>query len=155
MKRRFLILFMAMLSLVCCKPELDFVDGSLRAGRAEAMMSSGNVSLNFPSESGSASVDLKASGAWTASFVNDRAKDWCSLSTSEGQRGTATITVSVKDNTDYDDRSASISFVCGDLRRTINVTQKQKDAILVTGNRLDLGPNGGSITVEVKANVAF
>ena len=155
MKRRFLILFMAMLSLVCCKPELDFVDGSLRAGRAEAMMSSGNVSLNFPSESGSASVDLKASGAWTASFVNDRAKDWCSLSTSEGQRGTATITVSVKDNTDYDDRSASISFVCGDLRRTINVTQKQKDAILVTGNRFDLGPNGGSITVEVKANVAF
>lgn len=26
---------MAMLSLVCCKPELDFVDGSLRAGRAD------------------------------------------------------------------------------------------------------------------------
>ena len=155
MKRRFLILFMAMLSLVCCKPELDFVDGSLRATRAEAMLSSGNVSLNFPSESGSASVDLKASGAWTASFVNDRAKDWCTLSTSEGKRGTATITVSVKENTDYDDRSASISFVCGDLKRTINVTQKQKNALLVTGTRFDVGPNGGSITVEVKANVAF
>ena len=156
MKPRFWIsALVLLLALTGCKPELDFLEGSLRPGRAEATMSGGNVSLNFPSEAGSASVDLSASGAWTAVFVNDRAKDWCTLSTSEGKRGTATITVSVKENPDYDDRSASISFTCGDLKRTINVTQKQKDALLVTGTRFDVGQDGGKIAVEVKANIAF
>ena len=151
MKLRFWIsALVLLLALVGCKPELDFLEGSLRPGRAEALLSGGNVSLNFPSEAGSASVDLSASGAWTAAFVNDRAKDWCTLSTSEGKRGTATITVSVKENTDYDDRSATIRFTCGDLNRTINVTQKQKDALLVTGTRFDVGQDGGKIAVEVK-----
>lgn len=156
MKHRFWIsALVLLLALTGCKPELDFLEGSLRAGRAEATMSGGNITLNFPSEAGSASVDLSASGAWTAAFVNDRAKDWCTLSTSEGKRGTATITVSVKENPDYDDRSASIRFTCGDLNRTINVTQKQKDALLVTGTRFDVGQDGGKIAVEVKANIAF
>ena len=156
MKHRFWISALALLlALTGCKPELDFLEGSLRPGRAEALLSGGNVSLNFPAEAGSASVDLSASGAWTAAFVNDRAKDWCTLSTSEGKRGTATISVSVKENTDFDDRSATISFTCGDLKRTINVTQKQKDALLVTGNRFDVGQDGGRISVEVKANIVF
>ena len=156
MKHRFWISALALLlALTGCKPELDFLEGSLRPGRAEALLSGGNVSLNFPAEAGSASVDLSASGAWTAAFVNDRAKDWCTLSTSEGKRGTATISVSVKENTDFDDRSATISFTCGDLKRTINVTQKHKDALLVTGTRFDVGQDGGRISVEVKANVSF
>ena len=145
----------ALLLLSACKPELDFIEGSLRPGSAEATLSGGNVSVNFTSSAGSASVDLKASGNWTATFVNDRAKDWCTFSTSEGKRGTATIKVSVKENSDYDQRSASINFVCGDLRRTILVTQKQKDALLVTSNRIDVGQAGGQITVEVQANIPF
>lgn len=144
-----------LLFLSACKSEIDFVEGSLRPGPAEASFSGGNLSVNFSSSAGSASVDLTASGSWTASFVNDRAKDWCSISTSEGGRGKATITVSVKENPDYDQRSASINFVCGDVKRTIVVTQKQKDGLLVTSKRLDVDQPGGRITVEVKANVSF
>lgn len=138
-----------------CKSEIDFVEASLRPGQAEASFSGGNLSVNFAASAGSASVDLTASGGWTAAFVNDRAKDWCSISTSEGGRGTVTITVSVKENPDYDERSASINFVCGDVKRTITVMQKQKDGLLVTSKRLDVDQPGGRITVEVKANVSF
>lgn len=148
-------LLLVLSAISACKPELDFVEGSLRPGAAEAMLSSGNVSMNFPSSAGSASVDLKASGKWTAAFVNDRAGDWCSLSACEGKRGVVTVSVSVKENPDYDQRSASIVFVCGDLKRTISVTQKQKDALLLTSNRFALDASGGTISLEVKANIPF
>lgn len=111
--------------------------------------------MAFSSASGSASVSLEASKKWKASFVNDRAKDWCSLSLDKGKRGTATIQVSVKENTEYDERSASIIFECDDIQRTIVVTQKQKDALLVSGSRFDVEKEGGRIDVEVKANVSF
>ena len=156
MKRLFSLFVIALpLVLVSCKPELDFVEGTLRPGTAAGSLSGGNISLDFTSTAGSASVDLKASGKWTASFVNDRARDWCSLSASEGKRGVATITVSVKENSDYDQRSASINFVCGDLKRTVVVTQKQKDALLLTTNRYSIGASGGVVSVEVKSNIPF
>lgn len=153
--RRLVFFFTFILLLAGCRSDIEFVESSFRPGHAEVSLSGSNLSMNFPSSSGSASVDLDASGKWTASFVNDRAKDWCSLSTESGKRGKATISVSVKENTDYGQRSASINFVCGDVQRTIIVTQKQKDALLLTSNRLDIGNNGGNITVEVKANVSF
>ena len=156
MKRILLLLAMSLsLALSSCAPEFDFVEGSLRSGSSEASFSGGNLSVLFPSVSGSVSVDVTATGEWTASFVNDRAKDWCSLSSFEGTKGTVSITVSVKENADYDDRSATINFVCGDVRRSIVVTQKQKEALLVSGNRFDFGQEGGKIALEVKANVQF
>ena len=156
MKRILLLLAISLsLALSSCAPEFDFVESSLRSGSSEASFSGGNLSILFPSASGSVSVDVTATGEWTASFVNDRAKDWCSLSAFEGTKGTVSITVSVKENADYDERSATVNFVCGDVRRSIVVTQKQKDAILVSGNRFDIGQAGGKITLEVKSNVQF
>ena len=152
---RSLLLFLVPLLLFGCRPEIDFIESSLRPGASEASFSGGNLSMVFSSSAGSASVDLEATGEWSASFVNDRAKDWCSISTSGGKRGTATVTVSVKENPDYDERSASINFVCGEVKRTIVVTQKQKDGLLVTSNRIDVDQPGGRISVEVKANVSF
>jgi len=153
--RHLFIILAAILFLAGCRSDIAFVEGSFRPGQAEVSLSGSNLSMNFPSSTGSASVDLDATGKWTATFVNERAKDWCTLSTESGSRGKATITVSVKENTDYDQRSASINFICGDVQRTIVVTQKQKDALLVTSNRMDVDYKGGNITVEVKANVEF
>ena len=77
------------------------------------------------------------------------------MSLDKGKRGTATIQVSVKENTEFDERSASIVFECDDIQRTIVVTQKQKDALLVSGSRFDFEKEGGRIDIEVKANVSF
>ena len=152
MSRYYLFFF---LLLTGCHPEIDFVEGSSRSGAEELSLSGGTLFVNFSSSAGSASIDLEASRRWKATFVNDRAKDWCSLSSESGKRGKATIIVSVKENHDYDERSASIRFVCGDVERTIVVTQKQKDALLLTGDRQDVGKDGGRITVEVKSNIDF
>lgn len=154
-KSRFVILSLIPFFLLGCVSEIDFIESSLRPGGAESSFLEGDLALTFSSSAGTASVDLEATGKWTAAFVNDRAKDWCSLSSSGGKRGRATVTVSVLENPDYDQRSATIVFSSGDVNRSVVVTQKQKDAILVTSNRIDVGAAGGQVTVEVKANVEF
>lgn len=140
---------------VSCRPEMDFVENSFRSGQAEASESAGIVTMLFGSGSGSASIELSANRSWEASFVNDRARNWCTLSTVSGDRGTATLTVEVTMNGEYDERSASILFTCGDVTRTIVVTQKQKDALLLTGNRIYVPQTGGTFQVEVRSNVDF
>ena len=154
-KKAFLLLIAAFCLIVGCRPEFDFLEGSYPGENPEFTYSGGNIYIAFTSSAGSASVSLEASKKWKATFVNDRAKDWCSLSLDNGKRGTATIQVSVKENAEYDERSASIIFECDDIQRTIVVTQKQKDALLVSGSRFDVGKEGGRIDIEVKANVTF
>jgi len=150
-----LLILTAVLFISGCHSEIDFIEGSFRPGQAEVVLNGSTLSMNFPESNGSASIELEATGKWTASFVNDRAKDWCSLSAESGNRGKATITISVKENKDYEQRSASINFICGDDKHTIVVTQKQKDALLVSSNRMDVDNNGGTIIIEVKTTVDF
>ena len=141
------------MALTSCKQQLEFVD--YNPGNAEVSRSDDNLAVTFTSEAGTASVYLQSSGKWSASFVNDRAASWCKISAKEGSKGTVTIEVSVNQNTSYDERSASINFVCKDLSRTIVVTQKQKDAVLISSERVDVGAEGKLISIKVDANVAY
>ena len=135
-----------------CRPELDFkFPGS---GKAAFSGSGDTYTLLFDSEAGTATLEMSASGNWTAEFVNGRAY-WCSLSAMEGKRGVATLTINVQANGEYDERSASIVFTCKDLKRTIIVTQKQRDALLLSSGRVEMRADGGSFTVEVMSNVDF
>lgn len=45
----------------------------------------------FGAASGTASIDLSANRSWEAAFVNDRARNWCTLSAMGGGRGTVTL----------------------------------------------------------------
>ena len=147
-----LLLFMGACST---ETEFEFHSGSSSGSGTEVNISGGTVYLNFPSSAGSATIQVEASKSWTASFVNGRAKDWCSVSAESGGKGTVSVTVSVKENPDYDERSASVLFQCGDVQRTIVVTQKQKDAMLVSGTKFELPQEGGTVNVEVKSNTTF
>ncbi len=143
-------------AVVSCAPELEFVDYRPgNAGNAEVYRSDGNLAVNFSSKAGTVSVELNSSGKWSAALVNDRASQWCSISATEGSKGKVTIIIKVAENTGYDERSASINFVCKDLTRTIVVTQKQKDALLISSKRVDVGMEGGLITIAVGTNVEY
>ena len=137
------------------EPELEFLDNASSGSGVEIRKSGSTLYLNFPSSASSATVELEASQEWAASFLNDRSVGWCSASKLSGGKGVASITVSVKENPDYDDRSASILFESGNLKRTIVVTQKQKEAMLISGKRFDVAQEGGTVQVEVEANVSF
>ena len=91
---------------------------------------------------------------WEASFLNDRAS-WCTFSPESGKRGTAVLTISVSENSSYDERSASIVFNCKDSKQTIVVVQKQKDAVLISPSKVEVPESGGSYKVDVRHNINY
>ena len=147
------ILPLLLLLLVGCSPELDFVLGSFEAPRAEVSGTSDSPKILFTSDEGQATVVFQCNRRWSAAFVNDRASEWCSLSGTEGRSGTVTVSVRVRQNEDYDQRSASIQFTCDDVTRTLVVTQKQKDALFLESNRIEMPSGGGSFTMTYRTNI--
>ena len=114
-----------------------------------------SVSMLFSSKAQTATLCLQTNKHWTASFVNDRAREWCSIPSESGEKGTFTLDVAVKENESYDERVAVILLRCEDIQRTIVVTQKQKEALLLTPGHVELPTEGGSFTIEVNTNVGF
>ena len=145
---------LGLLLLTGCRPELEYVVDSFRSSQATLSGTGETITVLFNSDAGTASLDLSSSGPWTAEFVNGRAS-WCSLSQTEGKRGVATLTFTVQASGEYDERSASVIFTNGDLKRTIVVVQKQRDAMLLSSGRVDIDANGGTITVQVSSNIDF
>ncbi|MBR4660064.1 MAG: BACON domain-containing protein [Bacteroidales bacterium] len=148
------LLLLAILSLAGCKPELDYVSDSFVSDQATMSEAGETLSVIFNSESGQATLDLKASGSWTAEFVNGRAY-WCTLSQDKGKSGVATLTFKVEANGEYDERSASVVFTCGKLQRTVVIVQKQHDSIVLTSGREDIASDGGTFTVKVATNIDY
>ena len=110
----------------------------------------------FATEGGTSTLTFTASEAWTASVgeANTRAIDWLSISPTSGQAGTATLTIQAEPNDTPDERNAAITLTCGNARETLTVTQKQKDALTVTSNKIELEAEGGDFAIELQANVS-
>ena len=87
--------------------------------------------------------------------VNVRASSWITVSHTSGKAGEASVTISVAANDGTDERTASVFLDCGDSRETIVVSQKQKDALIVSHQSYELSAGESLIEVEVEANVTF
>lgn len=114
-----------------------------------------NTSPVFNTEGGTATVKFSASQPWTASAVNTRADEWLTVSPTSGIAGDFTLTITTTGNETYDERSGTITIKSGTTTKNINVTQKQKDALTITSDKIEIDAEGGNIGVEVKANIDF
>ena len=113
------------------------------------------TAADFSTDGGSNVITFTSSEAWTAEVINSRADDWCSIEPTSGPAGSARITITTKENDTPNDRTASIVIKAGTTSKTINVSQKQKDALTVTSSKFEVSAEGGEITIEVKANINF
>ena len=115
-----------------------------------------NDGVNFVSTAGEHTISFTTNKAWVVSVANTTGGEkWCTISPSSGEAGNAICKVNVTENLAYDDRSIVLTLQAGDVKKTIIVTQKQKNAILLTSNRFEVDKTGGIINVEVKANVDY
>lgn len=114
-----------------------------------------NLSMNIPTEGGECSFAFKTSDSWTASVINGRADGWLTFSPTSGQSGSVTVVVKASGNEGYEDRSATLRIVSGKNTTDLLITQKQKDALLVTTTKYEIPKEGGIVSVEVKSNVSY
>ena len=112
--------------------------------------------LSFTSATGEKSISFTTNEDWTLSIAATPSGDaWCSASTTSGAKGNANVKFSVTENTSYDDRSVSVTIKSGTASKTFNITQKYAEALLLTTNKYEVGQEGGTIEIEVKANIDY
>lgn len=113
-------------------------------------------SMDFESSAAEKSLTFSSNVAWTLSVADTRdGSSWLSVNPTSGDAGTHTVTVKALENLSYDDRNAVITIVAGDTIRKVFVNQKQLDALTLTSNRFEVPVEGGSINIEVKANIDY
>lgn len=106
---------------------------------------------------GSTTANFTASAPWTLEVSNTRSSpDWLTVSPTSGKAGDVTLTVTTTEaNEDYDDRNAYMKIKAGSVTKIITVTQKKKEALLLSKDRYEISPEGGRFSVEVKSNVSY
>ena len=112
--------------------------------------------VDFDAKGGEKTVSFSANKDWTLSVATPtNGTVWCTPSATNGVKGDATVKFIVKENSDYDDRSVSVTIKAGTASKTFTITQKGVDALLVTSTKFEVPQEGGSIEVEVKANISY
>lgn len=128
-------------------PEVTFPQGSIDYFEE---------SLDFGSNADEKTISFSSNVPWTISVDETRnGSTWCTVSPSQGDAGTANVKIHVDENTSYDDRNAVLRLSYGEFTKDIFVNQKQLDAITLTANRFEVPAEGGTVNIEVNANIGY
>lgn len=112
--------------------------------------------MSFTEKAGEQTFSFTANEAWAINVAATSGQhSWCTVSPARGNAGSQVVKVVVQENDTYDDRSVTITLRSGNEDKTFVVTQKQKNAILLTSDKFEIEQKGGEFTVEVKANVNY
>ena len=112
--------------------------------------------LNFSSEKGEQSISFFTNENWTLSVAaTTSGVTWCTASATSGTKGNTTVKFYVTENTDYDNRSVSVTIKSGTASKTFTISQKCADALLITMDKYEIGRDGGTIDIEVKTNISY
>lgn len=113
-------------------------------------------SLDFNSDSGEATLTFTTNKSWTIEASQSNGTiGWCSVTPASGKAGENSVKVRVNANEGYDDRNVTLILTAAELSKSIVVTQKQKDALTLTTAKYEVDKDGGTIQVEVNANISY
>lgn len=139
MKRNVLLLFSLFLVIFSCS---DDIVPSLTVDQTEFTVSDAGAVQT---------IDFESNVAWTA----QSSEGWCAISSKSGDASVKSITVTIPENSTYDDRSCTVTIIAGDLSRVVTIKQGSNLGLLVTIDKYHLGNAANTIEVEVKASVVF
>ena len=120
----------------------------------ETILTVNQSSLSFENKGGSQTVSIVANKVWSVSSN----QSWCKVSPSSGdgsEDSNITISVSCDANDSYDERTCNITVSCGELTKTIAVSQSEGKGLIVSQTEYSLTNEEQTISVEVKANVQY
>lgn len=154
MKKLFLLSLLASVVVTfagCEKPEPEQPE---EPGQEQPAPEVGKITLEsdealvFSDNGESHEVSFEATLDWAAAA----SEDFVTVNPASGKAGDAKVTVTVSANESYDPRTATLTLTSGEDQKTIQITQKQKGALLLTGSTISVAAEGGKVTVVAKAN---
>ena len=112
--------------------------------------------LSLTNEKGELSISFTTNERWTLSVASTRSgASWCTPSATSGNKGNATVKFTITENTDYEDRSVSVTIKSGTASKSFIISQKGVEALLLTTDKYEVTQEGGTVEVEVKANIDY
>ena len=112
---------------------------------------SGNNSAIVSSKGENISFSFNSTFNWTASSN----MSWCKITPANGIGGNATIQVTINENTSYDNREAVIRIVSEGISTAFNITQIQKDGILIAKDKYIVSGKNTTLEFKIDTNVEF
>ncbi len=94
------------------------------------------------------SFDIECNTKW--SIENE--SGWCKTDVASGE-GDGTVKVTAEAYYENADRNAVLTVKAGNETRTVQVTQKHEDALILSKDKFDVAQEGGTISVEWQSNV--
>ena len=113
-----------------------------------------NEFIVFDCVAGEKEISFKTSQSWKVE-VPSTSRDWLTVTPISGEKGSSVVTFSVKANETYENRAAEVFLTSGADKKTITVTQVQKDALVIAKSSYTVAQGGDNISVEVGHNVDF
>ncbi len=139
--KRYIYAFAAMLLASACS--------SLGVKEPENILELEEKDFVIPAAGGEFSLGITYSEDYTVTCEEKWVREVMTKATS------GTLTFRVDPNKGYDDRHARLVVsVPAGKTDYIDVTQKQKNALMLAKDNYEIGKEGGTVTVEVQANVA-
>ena len=114
--------------------------------------------LSFPDEIGKTeSFDITSNVPWKIALSDTRSvPGWLQVSPMSGGVGTVKVNVTVtEDNDSYDDRNAYIKIEAGTASKVFTVTQKKKDALILTQDKIEVDAGGGKFDIQLQTNNSY
>ncbi len=146
MKRIALFIGLAVMAAAC--QELSQDNGKITIEEAA-------LTQQFVTEGGVAEVKFTSTGDWNVQQYNTNHYSWASITPTSGGAGENTVYITVLKNETNDNRDFSFLLNAGADSKEIKVTQKQKDALTVTGNLFKFDAFGGQLEIEVVSNIDY
>ena len=148
MKKYLYLLLMPLLVLASCEkpePEPEPVVGKI------TLLS--ETSYVFSDEGDSHQVAFEATLDWTATA----SEEFVTLEPGSGLAGEGSVTIKIGKNPNFEPRTATVTITCGEDSKTINLTQKQGGALLLTESEISVAAEGGMVTIvaEATSNVTY
>ena len=106
--------------------------------------------LTFKSEGEEKTFSITSNFDW----IITNPSTWCKINPTQGN-GNSTITTIADPSDEYDDRNFNLTIKAGETTKVMTVTQKKKDAIILTKEKYDIPTEGDNNTVEVKSNISY
>lgn len=153
MKNTWHLLACLMLLVACSDDKVEDETTITLPPETETLFEKG---VNFTTSAGTQSLEFTATENWNITAATTRnGEKWYQVYSTSGGPGKAEISISVEDNDSYDERSVAITINAGKTKKTLMVAQKQKNALLISSERREVKQEGGTIDVEVEANVEY
>ncbi len=104
----------------------------------------------FEATGGKKTFMVSCSGDWTI----ENGDDWCETDFCSGM-GNSTVTVMTDKYSGMEDRNTNLTVKAGDKTEVLGVTQKGKNAIILSKDKFEVEQEGERISIEIKSNITY